>query len=441
VLAAWAESIGPFERDGAAELAARGVRVVSGGDGVDLLAGARTLLVSPGLPDELPLVRAARERGLEVVDEAELGWRLDQRPWVGVTGTNGKSTTVRLVAAVLRAAAHDPVLGGNTGAAPPLSELDPGGDVVVAELSSYQLERSEHLLPDLAILTGVAEDHLDRHGSLERYAAAKTRMLLRADAAAPLAAVRVDDPFGRAAAAELRARGAAVRTFGAAADADVRVEPLSWDLDGGRFAAGDQVLDTRLPGPHNAANVAGALAAADLLGVDRATAGRAIAATPPPVGRCLRADVEAPFGVLLDFGKNPAGYAAAVATARGAADRRVVAVISASPADDGAGLEAKGRAAAAADTVLVTTERWTDEGPLDPPEALVRGARDGTAEVEVLGVRREALARAVELCGPGDVLAVVGRSPVPRPQVDAGGFTERFDDVVELRAALGARAV
>src|SRR5207253_1517512 len=132
-------------------------------------------------------------------------------------------------------------------------------------------------------------DHLDRHGTLERYAAAKTRMLLRADASAPLAAVRIDDPFGRAAAAELRARGARVRTFGTAPGADVRVETLDWDLDGGRFAAEGQVMETRLAGPHNAGNVAGALAAADLLGIDRASAAAAIAATPPPVGRCARA--------------------------------------------------------------------------------------------------------------------------------------------------------
>ena len=223
----------------------------------------------------------------------------------------------------------------------------------------------------------------------------------------------------------------------------------AWDLETAAIAvrdvAGERVLETRLPGPHNAANAAGALAVAELLGLDRESAAAAVAVTPAPVGRCTRADVDAPFDVLLDFAKNPAGFATAVATARGVAGERggrVIAVVSASPADDLAGLEAKGRAAAeGADAIVVTTERWEDTGPAEPPAALVRGVRSGAPEVEVVAVRRDALARGVALAQPGDVLAVIGRSPAPRPQVDAGGRTQRFDDVAELRAALSAAGV
>ncbi len=176
----------------------------------------RTVVASPGLPDGHPLLDAARARGLTVLDEAEVGWRLDARPWIAVTGTNGKSTTVRLIAALLRASGVEPVLGGNTYGAPPLTGLADGGDVVVAEISSYQLERSEQLLPELAVLTGIGHDHLDRHGTPERYAAIKRRLLLRDGACAPRAAVSVDDRFGVEIAAELRDRGGAVRTFGLA---------------------------------------------------------------------------------------------------------------------------------------------------------------------------------------------------------------------------------
>jgi UDP-N-acetylmuramoyl-L-alanyl-D-glutamate--2,6-diaminopimelate ligase len=169
-----------------------------------------------------------------------------------------------------------------------------------------------------------------------------------------------------------------------------------------------------------------------------------VAETPAPIGRCTATDVGAEWDVVRDFAKNPDGFATALATARlVAADRgtRVLAVVSASPVDDRRCLEAMGRAAGdGADAVVVTTERWEDRGPAEPPADLLRGVRAGRARVEVEPTRRSALRRAASLATPGDVVVVVGRSPVPRPQVDADGVTERFDDVAELRAAVTAAA-
>jgi UDP-N-acetylmuramoylalanine--D-glutamate ligase len=436
----------PAPRDGRAveHLRRLGVRTALGDDGTALLDSdprPRTVVASPGLPDDLPLLQAARACGLAVLDESELGWRLDTRPWVGITGTNGKSTTVRLVAAVLRANGAAPVLGGNTYGAPPLCALDAHGDVVVAEISSFQLERSEHLIAEAALLTQVGCDHLDRHGTRARYAALKERLFLRGDAHADVAAVSVDDAYGRAIAERLRATDAHVVTFGLADGVDVRGRALDWDLDGGavevRVEGSTSILRTRLPGPHNAANVAGAMALARALGVDTTRAGEAIAATPPPPGRLAHLDVRSAGDVVFDFAKNASGVKAALETVRRVTARRgtrVTAVVSAMPVADAGGLFAMGAAAGSgADTVILTVDRWSASTPPDPHPELVRGTQSTGREVEIVGDRRAALARALEVTGTGDVLVVLGRTPTPMPNVGTDGSIAPFDDAVELR--------
>jgi UDP-N-acetylmuramoylalanine--D-glutamate ligase len=441
---AWDGSPAPLFGLAVEHLRGLGVRTTLGDDGTALLDShprPRTVVVSPGLPDGLPLLQAARAHGLAVLDEAELGWRLDTRPWVGVTGTNGKSTSVRLVAAVLRANGATPILGGNTHGAPPLSALDPGGDVVVAEISSFQLERSEHLVAEAALLTQLGCDHLDRHGTRARYAAVKEQLFLRGAAHADVVAISVDDPYGRAIAERLCARGAHVVTFGLADDADVRGHALDWDLDGGTVELCTEgitsILRTRLPGPHNAANVAGAMALARALDVDTARAAEAIAATPPPPGRMAHLDVRSGGDVVLDFAKNAAGVHAALKTVRRVTVRRgtrVTAVVSAMPVVDPGGLFAMGAAAGSgADTVIVTVDRWNASTPPTPHPELVRGAHSTGREVEIVDDRRAALTRALQLTGAGDVLIVLGRTPAPMPNVDADGTIAPFDDEVELR--------
>jgi UDP-N-acetylmuramoylalanine--D-glutamate ligase len=189
-----------------------------GGDGLALLDAApmpRTIVKSPGLPFDTPLIDAAVRRGLPVLDESELGWLLDPRPLVAVTGTNGKSTTTSLVAAILQAAGHTPVTAGNTRFGVPYSETGlHGGDTVVAELSSFQLEGCSALQPDAALLTNLTFDHLYRHGTEAAYAACKRRLFGDSEGGVPVAAVGTDQTAGRELAHELRERGATVITFG-----------------------------------------------------------------------------------------------------------------------------------------------------------------------------------------------------------------------------------
>jgi UDP-N-acetylmuramoylalanine--D-glutamate ligase len=164
----------PREAEGLAE---EGVEVSLKVDGTDLVQETRTLVKSPGVPQEAPVVKAARDRGLEVTGELELAWRLIPNPFIAVTGTNGKTTTTELLGHLHRVAGLPVAVAGNVGT--PLASLVGEVDsdaTVVCEASSFQLEDSEHFAPECAVLINLAPDHLDRHGSLDRYLEAKLRI-------------------------------------------------------------------------------------------------------------------------------------------------------------------------------------------------------------------------------------------------------------------------
>ena len=150
------------------------------GDGVGLLEGVRTVVKSPGVPQSAPAVVAARERGIGVVGELEIAWRLLPNRFVAVTGSNGKTTTVEMIGHVFREAGEPVVVAGNVGTA--LSSLvgEIGPDVtVVCEASSFQLEDADAFAPDVAVLLNIVPDHLDRHGTFAAYRDAKLRIFAR----------------------------------------------------------------------------------------------------------------------------------------------------------------------------------------------------------------------------------------------------------------------
>ncbi|WP_262348234.1 UDP-N-acetylmuramoyl-L-alanine--D-glutamate ligase [Cellulosimicrobium cellulans] len=159
-------------RDVAAFLAAGGL------DGVDVV------VASPGWPPAHPLLAAARAAGVPVWSEVELAWRLrvdrdsgdGPAPWLAVTGTNGKTTTVEMLASVLRAAGRRTAAVGNVGTPVVLAATDPSLDVLAVELSSFQLHHTESMAAQAAVVLNVAADHLDWHGSLDAYAADKGRI-------------------------------------------------------------------------------------------------------------------------------------------------------------------------------------------------------------------------------------------------------------------------
>jgi UDP-N-acetylmuramoylalanine--D-glutamate ligase len=223
-------------RSAAARLESRGDEVVEvdraigNEDDLALLDGVDLLVKSPGVPGEQPLVEEARERGIPVWSELELGWSLLQPAgtrFVGVTGTNGKTTTSELLGAIFRAAGRDVTVAGNVGK--PLSSV-PAAEWVVCEVSSFQLEDVHGFACEVAVLLNLEPDHLDRHGSFEAYRAAKLRI------------------FERAAAA---------------------VVPAGSGLAGTPFSADDPLpAEPLLRGAHNRENAAAATAAARAAGID-----------------------------------------------------------------------------------------------------------------------------------------------------------------------------
>jgi UDP-N-acetylmuramoylalanine--D-glutamate ligase len=208
-------------------------------DGVELLNRAACVVKSPGVPGEAPVIAAARERGLPVLGELELAWRLLPGRFVAVTGTNGKTTTTELLGAIWRAAGLPVTVAGNVGT--PLStRVGVGPEVtIICEVSSFQAEDSEHFAPDTALLLNIEEDHLDRHGTLAAYREAKLRVFRNQTSEQ----VAVAPP-------ELELPGAGRRvTFG---------DPSELPLASGEI---------RLRGPHNLENAMGASAAALASGV------------------------------------------------------------------------------------------------------------------------------------------------------------------------------
>ncbi len=221
-------------------LAGTGVELVLGTEDASVLEGVDVVVKSPGVPPRSPVVQSARSRGIPVWSEIELGWRLlPGNPVLGVTGTKGKTTTVRLLGAMFAAGGVDAVLAGNEHT--PLSEIAltvEAGTWVVLELSSFQLENVETFACDIAVLLNLEPDHLDRHGTFEDYRAAKLRIFERA------------------------------RT---------KIVPRGLGLDGDAFAADDPLpAEPRMPGAHNRGNAAAATAAARAAGIPDAAIAEAL---------------------------------------------------------------------------------------------------------------------------------------------------------------------
>lgn len=253
----------------AGRLAELGVELELDGDGTRLLGDVRTLVKSPGVPAEAPVIAAARERGIDVIGELELGWRLVPNRVLAVTGTNGKTTVTEWLGHTLRAAGVDAVVAGNIGT--PLAALAGtlGPEVtVVCECSSFQLEDSVAFAPEVAVLLNVTPDHLDRHGTLAAYAEAKLRIFAN-QTAEDTAIVDADDPV----VGEIELPGDAAREpYGIDACVDEQRCVVSYADGEIRDSGGVLIRASELPlaGEHNVRNAMAVAAAALAAGIDRA---------------------------------------------------------------------------------------------------------------------------------------------------------------------------
>ncbi len=279
----WAWDDGPAAR-AAAESAGVAPR-----DPSPILARCDGLVLSPGIPHRLPaphpLAEAARTAGVPIICDAELLYRAvraagSRARFVGITGTNGKSTTTALLAHLLAEAGVPVAAGGNLGPAALALPFLPDDGIFVLEMSSYMLERIETIRFDAAAMLNLSPDHLDRHGDMAGYAAAKREIFAR-QAGGDTAVIGVEDAPSRAIAESLAQRPGGpriVRIAGAAA-ADVSGADVS-GADGILRDGLGEIVDLRsaraLPGAHNAQNAAAAAALARALGLSRDDIARGI---------------------------------------------------------------------------------------------------------------------------------------------------------------------
>jgi UDP-N-acetylmuramoylalanine--D-glutamate ligase len=263
----------------ALRLRERGVRLELGPHRSDTFSGAALVVVSPGVPWELPELAAARAAGVPVIAEIELAFRHLRGRVAAITGTKGKSTTTAALGAMLREAGVDVRVGGNIGA--PLVGLVEGSTdatTFAVEVSSFQLEGTLRFRPHVAVWLNLSPDHLDRHPTLAAYVAAKARLFAN-QTGDDWAVVNADDPVVLAQARRAQARTLGFRVTG---------EPLEAG-DGAFFAAGEARLrrdrqeetlflrrEVILPGAHLAGDLLVAAAAARLLGAPPAAIARAV---------------------------------------------------------------------------------------------------------------------------------------------------------------------
>jgi len=190
----------------ARDLERLGCGLWTGGHPDAAFAGADLVVVSPGVPLDVPALKAARARGVPLIGELELGWRVMEADLIAITGTNGKTTTTALTGELVGGTVRPLLVGGNIGMPLCAHALDfPPDGLVVAEASSFQLDTTELLRPRVAAVLNVTPDHLDRHKTFERYVEAKSKIFAN-QTPADCAVLNADDPVAASLAPRTRAR-------------------------------------------------------------------------------------------------------------------------------------------------------------------------------------------------------------------------------------------
>jgi len=378
---------------------------------------------------------------------------------IGVTGTNGKTTTTYLVRALLEAAGHPTgllgtvksVIGGAehevARTTPEAIDLqaafaamrDAGDTHCVMEVSSHALAlgRADAIHWAAAIFTNLTQDHLDFHPTMEDYFAAKRRLFEARPAAA---VINADDAYGARLAGQLE-EGARVVTFAIdAPEADLRATDLRSDFAGSTFHAGGLELRSPLPGRFNVLNVLGAVATARALGVDDETIVAALPAAGRVPGRFEPVDEGQGFAVLVDYAHTPDSLENVLAAARPLTRGSLVCVFGCGGDRDRGKRPQMGEISARlADHTIVTSDNPRSEDP-DAIVAEILDGIDDRSHTEAIVDRRAAIDRAIALAHDGDVVVVAGKGHEQGQELE-GGRKLPFDDITVAREALRARLV
>ena len=258
----------PFEENPAAQsLLEEGIKVVTGGHPLELLDEDFALMVkNPGIPYSHPMIKKALEKGIPVLTEVELAYLISDAPIIGITGSNGKTTTTTMIGEVLTAAGQNGLLSGNIGyPASQVAQTATAKDTLVMELSSFQLMGIQEFHPEIAVITNLMPTHIDYHGSFEAYVAAKWNIQSNMTVADYLVL-----NFNQKLAKELATKtNATVVPFSTLEKVDG-----AYLEDGLLYFRGEKVMaadEIGVPGSHNVENALATIAVAKLRGVDNET--------------------------------------------------------------------------------------------------------------------------------------------------------------------------
>ncbi|MGD0165866.1 MAG: UDP-N-acetylmuramoyl-L-alanyl-D-glutamate--2,6-diaminopimelate ligase [Gaiellaceae bacterium] len=440
----------------------RGMRA----DGHDFAAaalerGAVALVVEEPLKLEVPqLVVESARAAMAPVADVFFGQPTRELTLVGVTGTNGKTTTCYLVYEILAAAGKRPGLLGTVesrigGEIRKMARTTPeaidlqrifremlgaGDRSCVMEASSHAIElhRLDCVRFSALAFTNLSQDHLDFHQTMERYFTAKRKLFLTG--AETPAAINIDDAWGRRLAADLRALGQEqVLTFGRAADADLRADEIELTPEGTRIRAGELELSSPLRGAFNAENLLAAVALSRLLGVGDEAIASGVAALKGVPGRFESIDRGQPFAVVVDYAHTPDALARVLRAARELAHERLICVFGCGGDRDREKRPLMGEIAAdLSDLAIVTSDNPRSEEPRAIIDEILSGI--GAGEIEVEPDRRKAIGTALEQARAGDVVVIAGKGHEQGQEIAGRVFP--FDDrevAVQLLEELGKK--
>ncbi|HTW15233.1 MAG TPA: UDP-N-acetylmuramoyl-L-alanyl-D-glutamate--2,6-diaminopimelate ligase [Nocardioides sp.] len=426
-------------------------------------AGAVAVLTDPAgadrAPAGVPLLVVERPRSVLGRLSAEVyGNPAERLRMIGVTGTQGKTTTTRLAEGGLAAAGVTVGVIGTLGTriagtevktalttpeAPDLHALfalmlERGVEACLMEVSSHALVlgRVDGVVFDVAVFLNLGRDHLDFHETVEDYYAAKASLFTPERARRAL--VNVDDEHGRRLVGETPLPVATFSATGAAADwraTDVVARPSGSDF--GVRAPDGRVPDGGVPlaGAFNVANALAAVAAAGEAGLDAGAVATGIAGLPGVPGRLERVDAGQDFEVVVDYAHKPDAVEAAIRTLRPLTEGRVIVVLGAGgDRDPGKRPIMAEIAARLADVLVVTDDNPRTEDPAAIRAAMLAGTRDAVAEVLEVGERRTAIAEALARARAGDIVLVAGKGHETGQEVR--GVVHPFDDRVVVREEL-----
>lgn len=424
-------------------------RAIASGAVAVVVEAARGL----SLPEEITTVHVPdSRRALSSIAAAFYGDPSHALDVIGVTGTNGKTTTTRMIAAILEAAGTPCGVIGTVGAefrgrtwelanttplAPELHELlaqmrDAGAKAVAMEVSSHALalDRVEDVRFRIGVLTNVTRDHLDFHGTLEAYAAAKHRLFTMAHAAV----LNLDDAFGKRWEAEIRGH-VPLATYSLHGNADLVPENVKASAAGSTFGVSGKPFTIAMPGAFNVANALAAIGAARTLEIDLATCAAGLASLACVPGRMEHVG-SADIDVVVDYAHTPDALENALVALRAIAPRHLAVVFGCGGDRDQGKRPEMGRIAASyADRIYVTSDNPRSE----PPDRIIAQIESGIGDRAHVTEpdRRAAIARAVAEAQAGDVVLIAGKGHETYQIV--GGNTLPFDDAQVAREALARR--